>query len=88
MYEANHFGKGFQGRKPMIAGFGPIFPITLKIFKERNDQFRFNMFHTKRFDLDAIKRCRKGKKKPESIPVGLYGLVTDPPDGRQVLIKN
>jgi hypothetical protein len=87
MQKANHFGKGFEGCKPMIAGFDPIFPIALKILKERNEKVSFNMFHTKRFDLDAIKRCRKEKKKPEGIPVGLYGLLTDPSDGRQVLIK-
>ncbi len=78
MHKANHFGKGFECRKTMIPGFGPIFPVTLKIFKERDEKFRFNMFHTKRFDLDVVKRCRKGKKNPESIPIGLYGLVTEP----------
>ena len=35
--EADHFGKGLQGRKPMIAGLGQVFSLVLKVFKEGND---------------------------------------------------
>jgi len=45
------------------------------------------MLHPKGFDFDFIKRGRKGQKKPEGIPVGLYSLRTDPSDGREVLIE-
>jgi hypothetical protein len=37
IFETDHFGKGLDGRKPMIAGFGQIFALVLKVFKESND---------------------------------------------------
>jgi len=35
--EADHFGKGLDGRKPLIAGLDQVLSLTLKVFKKSND---------------------------------------------------
>ena len=37
IFEADHFGKGLEGRKPLIAGLDQVLSLTLKIFKKSND---------------------------------------------------
>jgi len=37
IHKADHFGKGLEGRKPLIAGLDQILSLTLKVFKECND---------------------------------------------------
>ena len=38
--ESDHFGEGFEGRKPLIAGPGQVFSFILKVCKECNDKAR------------------------------------------------
>ena len=35
--EPDHFGKGLEGCKPLVAGFDQIFSLLLEVFKECND---------------------------------------------------
>ena len=35
--EPDHFGKGLEGRKPLVAGLDQIFSLFLEVFKECND---------------------------------------------------
>jgi hypothetical protein len=37
IHKADHFGKGLEGRKPLIAGLDKVFSLTLQILKERDD---------------------------------------------------
>jgi len=37
IFEADHFGKRFEDRKPMIASLDQVLSLTLKIFKKSND---------------------------------------------------
>ena len=45
MHKANHFGKGLEGCKPMIACFYDVFSFILEILKKCNEQFCCDMFH-------------------------------------------
>jgi hypothetical protein len=38
IHKANHFGKGFKDRKPVIPGFGNVFALPLEIIEECDDQ--------------------------------------------------
>ena len=37
VFEANHFGKALEGRKPMVTGLDQVFSLLLKVFKKCND---------------------------------------------------
>jgi hypothetical protein len=37
IFEADHFGKGFEGCKPLIASLGQVLSLMLKIFKKSNN---------------------------------------------------
>jgi hypothetical protein len=38
IHKANHFGKGFKGRKPVIPGCGNVFALPLEIIEECDNQ--------------------------------------------------
>jgi hypothetical protein len=37
IFKADHFGKGLEGRKPVIAGLDQVPSLLLKVFKKSND---------------------------------------------------
>ncbi len=37
IFEADHFGKGLEGRKPMIASLNQVLSLTLQVFKKSNN---------------------------------------------------
>jgi hypothetical protein len=45
------------------------------------------MLHPEGSDFDAVKLCCKREKEPECIPVRHKGMLTDPFDMGEILIK-
>jgi len=39
IHKTDHFGKGFEGRKPMIACFDKAISFIMQILKERDNEF-------------------------------------------------
>jgi len=87
MHEADHFGKGFQGRKSMVPGPWEIFPLTLQVIEEREDELGGDMIESERPDLDTMILCGEGQKKFEGIPVGLDGIGAHPFNVREIVVE-
>jgi len=60
VHETDHFGKGFEGCKPMVPGPWEILPLSLEIIEEREDELRGDMLHPEGPDLDTMILCGEG----------------------------
>ena len=78
VHEADHLGKGFKGREPMVPGPGEIVPLTLKIIEEREDKLGGDVLQSEGPDLDVVILCGKGQEELEGVPVGANGVRAHP----------
>jgi hypothetical protein len=62
IHKADHFGKGLDGCKAVIAGSWQILSVPLKRIEKGQDQLRGNMLHSEGSDLDTVMVCGKGKQ--------------------------
>ena len=85
--ESQHFGKGFEGRQALIAGFGKIVALPFKSIEERQDEFGGKMLYPERFDGNVVIGGRERHKELEGIPIGFDGMGTNPLDMGKVVIE-
>ena len=62
IHKADHFGKGPDGCKAVIAGYWQVFSVPLKRIEEGQDELRGDMLQSERADLDMVMICGKGKQ--------------------------
>ena len=87
IHEADHFGKGFDGRKTVISRSGKVLTLLLKVIEKQENELRGEMLHPEGPDLDTVMFSRIGHEELEGIPVGPVGIMTDPLDVGKIMIE-
>ena len=71
----------------MIASLWKVFSIFFEPVQKSEYEIGTEVFYGKRFRLDVVVVCRKGKEELEVIATGLYGRRGDPFDVGQIVSK-
>jgi hypothetical protein len=87
VHKTDHPGKGFDGRKPVIAGFGNVFAVPLQIIEEGQNQLDGKVIKCERGDFDAMVFCGEREEKLKGIPIAFDGMRTGSLNVREVSVK-
>ena len=71
----------------MVPGPGEIFPLSLEVIEESEDELGGDMFYPEGPDLDAVILCSEGQEELEGVPVGSDGVGAHPLDVGKIVVE-